>query len=405
MNAELQRKTLLGGLRVVEIDDGSAQFAGKCLADMGAHVIKLEPSAGSPARHVGPFADDQPDVDMSLHFWANNTSKQSVTADLDTAAGQRLTRRLLSEADVFLYGGSPQRLDELEMSPSQLATEHPHLVVCAVTPFGLDGPWRDWASSDALQSALGGPMGATGYEDRVDGGAPQAPIAPTGGHTAYLASMIATVGLLAAAIDRRRTQRGQVVDVATHDVLSVSSEMSNIYWEYGHGNVVRQAGRHARPMLTPVWNHLTADGKYFMALPLYLDDERFATLAKWLAVDNNQTALLADELKTEAGRVGKMARIVDEIQIFCRSQTTAQLFEGAKQRRLPWAPVHAPEELLDVPHLSIDRGTFLAVDDLGLASSPLAVAVPFKVEGIDWALSRAPRLGEHTASVEEHGFG
>jgi crotonobetainyl-CoA:carnitine CoA-transferase CaiB-like acyl-CoA transferase len=397
--------SLLEGLRVLELDEGLAQFAGKWIADMGAQVIKVEPASGSPARHIGPFVDDQPDPDRSLFFWATNTSKRSAVIDLDGLDGKRLFERLLTSADVFVYGGSPARLAELDISPTRLVEKYPSLVACLVTPFGLDGPWRDYASSDAVQLGLGGPMGVSGYDPPTAGPAGStSPIAPTGGHAAALASMAATIGLLAAVIHRNETGRGQVLDVAAHDVISVSSEMSNIYWEYGHGNVVRQSGRHARPMQTPVWNHLCADGKYFSALPLYLDDARFAVLAEWLAEDNGQTELLADDLKTEAGRAGNMARIVSEIATFCASRTTHQLFDGAKRRRLPWAPVNAPEELLDEEHLRVDRRAFLDLDH-SESDHPIRYPAPFfQSNDTEWTVAPAPRLGQDTAAVERNGF-
>lgn len=405
------RNTPLNDLRVLEIDDGLAQFAGKLLADMGAEVIKLEDPFGGPAtgdrrrpREVGPFAGDIPDVNGSLYFWANNTSKRSAVIELNEPAGRAALDKLTAEADVLLYGGPRHFLDTI-VPLSGLRASHPRLVMCVVTPFGLNGPWCDYESSDVVQLALGGPMGVCGYDEPAGFAAGDMPIAPTGGHSAFLASMAAVIGILAAVRMQRAEGQGQVVDVAAHDVIAVSTEMHIPYWEYGHGNVVRQSGRHARPFSSSArWNHRCADGKYISALPLYLDDRRFAALAKWLA-DDGQVELLAEELRTEAGRVGQMARIVEAIRKFCATKSARQIFDEAERRRLPWAPVNSPEELLSERSLVDERQAFSAVVDGDTGQSLLYPAHPFQWSNAGWRVSSAPRLGRDTQHVLEFGFG
>src|SRR5215467_1810109 len=90
----------LGGLRILELADETGQFCGKLLGDLGADVVKIEPPGGEPNRHVGPFLDDIPHPERSLSFWYYNTSKRSITLDIETAAGRELFARLASTADI-----------------------------------------------------------------------------------------------------------------------------------------------------------------------------------------------------------------------------------------------------------------------------------------------------------------
>ena len=87
----------LNGVRVLELDNGLAQFAGKILADMGADVIKIEPPEGHFARRIEPFYQDQPDMNSSIHFWTYNTSKRSIVLDLSSEEGLKTFHMLGSD--------------------------------------------------------------------------------------------------------------------------------------------------------------------------------------------------------------------------------------------------------------------------------------------------------------------
>src|SRR4051812_13980815 len=79
---------MLAGLRVIEIADERAEYAGLLLAGLGAEVIKIEPPEGNATRRIGPFLADEPGLERSLFFWNYNRNKKSVVLDLQDAAGQ-----------------------------------------------------------------------------------------------------------------------------------------------------------------------------------------------------------------------------------------------------------------------------------------------------------------------------
>src|SRR5690242_10567248 len=99
--APIQFPAAVSDLRVIELGDARTQYAGKLLADMGADLIKVEPPAGETARRTGPFVEDQPHPDRSLHFWHYNTSKRGITLNLGHPSAPDLLRRLVATADVF----------------------------------------------------------------------------------------------------------------------------------------------------------------------------------------------------------------------------------------------------------------------------------------------------------------
>src|SRR5712692_5217191 len=93
---------MLAGLRVVEIADERAEYAGLLLAGLGAEVVKIEPPEGNATRRIGPFLEDRPGLERSLYFWNYNRTKKSVVLDLRYAAAQEQLLRLLGGADILL---------------------------------------------------------------------------------------------------------------------------------------------------------------------------------------------------------------------------------------------------------------------------------------------------------------
>ena len=87
----------LAGYQVLDLSGPLAVYCGKLMADMGARVIKVEPPGGDPMRNTGPFVDDRPGPERSLHWLHFNTNKQSVTLDLASPGGVRLFRRLAAK--------------------------------------------------------------------------------------------------------------------------------------------------------------------------------------------------------------------------------------------------------------------------------------------------------------------
>jgi crotonobetainyl-CoA:carnitine CoA-transferase CaiB-like acyl-CoA transferase len=399
----------LAGLRVLEFDDGLAQYCGKLLADMGAEVIKIEPPEGAPSRHQAPFAGDRADLNGSLKFWHYNTNKRSVVLDLAQPQAQQVVRALSQRADIVLDGLAPGRMDEAGLGAEQLRALNPGLIYTRVTPFGLDGPWSGFASSDLVQLALGGTMAMCGYDDYTGpdaihtDGIREFPMAPTGGHAAHMASVLAMVGTMAALNARERTQQGQVVDVAAHDVISTSNEMGIPAWEFQRLNVHRHTGRHAN--VSPVTDrqmHRCGDGRYAICLTLYLiiDRGRFLSMAEWFDSKGLADDLLDEKYESASYRAENSPHITDVISAFVAQMDSTELFHGAQQRRLPWAPVNGPWDLIKDPHLREDRGAIVDGFHPSLGRAVAYPGAPYKFSKTPWQLRTvAPDLGSDNASV------
>ncbi len=219
----------LSHLRVLELASGvAAPYCGKLFATYGAEVIKIEsPSGGDPCRSCGPFAG-QPGPETSIPFLWLNTAKKSVSVDLQTTAGREMVRQLALTADVVIDNHPPGTLDGTGLSYDELAADRPEIVVVSVTPFGQDGPYRDFLGDEIVAYATGGGMHLTGDPDRE-------PLVG-GFHVAHCsAGMAAYIGALAAVFGRQQSGRGRHVDVSLQEAMLDNIEIALVeHLHLGH---------------------------------------------------------------------------------------------------------------------------------------------------------------------------
>lgn len=191
----------LRGLRILDFTMNlPGPYATFLLASMGAEVIKVEPPRGDGARLTGRF------------FELVNAGKKSVVLDLKKPADAARLRRLLPTVDVVVEGFRPGVLAELGFAPDALAREFPTMVVCSISAYGQQGPYRDRPGHDLNLQALVGAadLGRDGTGKPLGGALPVADLA---------AAMTATTAILGALYAREREGKGRVLDVALTDAV------------------------------------------------------------------------------------------------------------------------------------------------------------------------------------------
>jgi len=187
-------------------------FCSLLLADLGAEVLKVEDTGmGDYVRWAPPYYEGADDSAKSAYYLALNRGKRSIRLNLKEDRAREVLLRLVREYDVLLESFRPGVLDRLGVGYERLLEENPALVYCAITGYGQDGPLRDRSGHDMNYLGLVGLLGLTG--DR-DGPPVQAAgqIADIGG-----GALMAAVGILAALHERRRSGRGQFVDISMAD--------------------------------------------------------------------------------------------------------------------------------------------------------------------------------------------
>jgi crotonobetainyl-CoA:carnitine CoA-transferase CaiB-like acyl-CoA transferase len=196
----------LADIRVIEASSYvSGPTAALNLADLGAHVLKVEPPRGDPMRNFGVRYEG-----MSFSFAACNAGKASVTLDLKSAADQQHFRELLTSADVLITNWRPHVAASLGLDGPNVAKTYPRLIWARISGYGQDGPFADRPAFDSIIQARTGVALARELD---------AALVP--GYLADKATGVLTAQAVLAAIHQRHvTKKGAVVDVAMLDAMA-----------------------------------------------------------------------------------------------------------------------------------------------------------------------------------------
>jgi len=408
----------LDGIRVIELTSERCALAGKLLADMGADVIVVEPSGGSPMRGYEPFAGDEPDQERALWWWHYNTSKRSVVADLHQTDGADDFRRLVSTSDVVIEAEPLGRLAALGLDWSQLGRAAPsttadaarpsaeasrrneRLIWVSITHNGRERP--DPPATDLTVLAEGGPVWSCGYDDHAI-----PPVRGGGNQGLQMACQYAVATLMAALWWREDSGRGQLIDVSMLAAANLTCEFATYFWLNQQVDVQRQTGRHALPQISDPTQVRCADGRWLNTGVPPRRGPEFAALAGWvdelgltdecpysellkLGEDYEQIDILhldADPLGAEVFGAGR-----DTVNFLAERLGAHELFVGLQSIGLACGIVYSPEEMLADQHFGA-RGFPVEIDHDG---TPVTYpGAPYRFSATPWHATRAPRLGEH----------
>ena len=249
----------LEGITVVTLEHAiAAPFATRQLADLGARVIKVErPGVGDFARGY-----DSRVRGLASHFVWTNRSKESLTLDVKHPEAQAVLKRLIQEqADVVVQNLAPGAAARLGLSYAALAAAKPSVIVCDISGYGENGPYRDKKAYDLLTQSEAGFLSVTGTEEHPSKAGPSiADIA---------AGMHAYSNILAALIQRGKTGRGQHLDISMLESLLEWMSYPLYYAMDGQPPPPRTGASHAT--IYPYGPFPAGDGKTVM---LGLQNER-----------------------------------------------------------------------------------------------------------------------------------
>jgi crotonobetainyl-CoA:carnitine CoA-transferase CaiB-like acyl-CoA transferase len=375
----------LDGISVIQLGEGIAVgYCGALLAACGANVIQVEPPGGDSTRFLPPFAPDTGNPEASGMHTFLSAGKQSAVLDLDAPESLNVVRRLLDNADVVLDGLKPGRTDVLGLGHANIRHTNPKLNAVSLSWFGVDGPRRDWAGSDAVAQALTGfiyPIGAKEGPPIIPGGF-NAQI--TGGLTAFIAAMNALIGTLSG-------DPGAYVDVSIAEAQATYTETSGVRAAYDGARSTRNGLNIFAPTY-PQTIYPASDGWIGVTV---------LTPAQWRSCCELLGApeLIDDPRFRSANARYENANALDPCVVpLFRKRTALEWFHEGQARRIPLALVPTMEDMLALDH-------FQAREVLATYEHP--DIGKFTAATIPWKLGRtplkrggiAPRLGEHTELV------
>jgi len=369
----------LEGVTVVALEHVIAgPFCTRQLADLGARIIKIErPEVGDPARIY-----DERVRGMSSHFVWTNRSKESITLDLKQESAREIVRKLLEKADVLVQNLAPGAAARMGFSYEQLKDRYPRLIVCDISGYGADGPYRDKKAYDLLIQSESGLLSVTGTPDTPS---------KAGCSIVDIASgMYAYTNILAALMQRGRTGQGCCIDISMLESMAEWMSFPLYYTYDGAEPPVRAGASHAT--IYPYGPFPTGDGKVVM---LGLQNER-----EWAIFCDKvleQSGLKGDPRFSSSSLRSKARKELYGIIVEAFAKLTAeQIVQRLDEAQIGNARMNDMRDLWEHAQLRA-RKRWVDVDTpAGKVKALLPPGVP---ASFDPRMDPVPAIGEHTEAI------
>ena len=392
MSDPISSQSALSGLRVLDLSRVLAgPWATQILGDLGAEVIKIErPGSGDDTRAFGPPYVSG--VGYSAYYGSANRNKKSVTVDISSAEGQQLIAALARVSDVvvenYKVGGAARH----GLDYATLSRLNPRLIYCSITGFGQTGPYSSRAGYDTMIQAMGGLMSITGRANAEPGSSPQ----KVGVAFADLsAGLYATIAILAALVQRYRTNLGQYIDLSLLDVQVAMLAYQGM--NFLTTGVVPQRPGNAHASIVPYQDFPTRDGWIMLAVG---NDGQFARFCKCAGCPE---WVVDPRFETNRARVGHRATLVPLITALMETRTSQEWLRALEVAGVPCGPINNVAEVFADPQV-VARGLHVEIAD-STAQVPgdrrvPSIASPLRLSAspVQYRLP-PPALGQHTHEV------
>ena len=358
----------------------AAPFCTRQLADLGARVIKVErPEVGDFARNY-----DQRARGESSHFVWVNRSKESLALNLKNPEHLQVLKQLIAKADVLVQNLAPGATARMGLDASSLRAAHPRLIVCDISGYGNEGPYRDKKAYDLLIQSESGYLSVTGT--------PETPSKSGNSIADIAAGMYAYTNILSALIQRDKTGEGAHIDIS---MLEALAEWMGFPMYYATDNAPpppRTGASHAT--IYPYGPFLAGDG---VSVMLGLQNER-----EWVSFC--KTVLCMPELATDSRFNNNSLRNQNRtdlesiiLSVFA-SLTASEVIQRLDDAAIANARMNNMADLWAHPQLQA-RKRWTQVDSP--AGSLPALLPPGLQSGFEYTMGPIPSVGQHNAAILE----
>ena len=369
----------LDGITVIALEHViAAPFCTRQLADLGARIIKIErPGDGDFARGYDTQVEG-----LSSHFVWVNRSKESITLDLKQDSALAILKSLLKTADVFIQNLAPGAAARMGLTPEALQQDNPGLILCSISGYGNDGPYRDKKAYDLLIQSEAGFLSVTGT--------PETPSKAGNSIADIAAGMYAYTNILAALLQRGKTGKGTVIDISMLEALSEWMSFPMYYAYKGANPPSRNGASHAT--IYPYGPFKAGDGKTVM---LGLQNER--EWAQFCEIVLENPALAQDDRFDRNFKRNEKRTELLEIINACFSQITAeQLIARLEKAQIANARLNDMEGLWKHEQLKARK----RFTEVGSPQGPIAAMLPPGInDSYDYRMGAVPAVGEHTDAI------
>ena len=369
----------LDGITVVSLEHAiAAPFCTRQLADLGARVIKVErPGGGDFAR-----AYDKQVKGLSSHFVWVNRSKESLTLDLKQPSALGVLKTLLKTADVLVQNLAPGAAARMGLTAELLQKENPQLILCDISGYGNNGPYRDKKAYDLLIQSEAGFLSVTGT--------PESPSKAGNSIADIAAGMYAYSNILAALLQRGKTGKGTVIDISMLESLGEWMSFPLYYAYDGADAPPRNGASHAT--IYPYGPFKAGDGKTIM---LGLQNDR-----EWVqfceTVLESPTLAQDERFANNFKRNEKRIELLEIINTCFSKLTSEQLIARLEQAQIANAHLNDMAGLWKHEQLKArNRWT-----EVGTPNGNIAALLPPGLnDSYDYRMDPVPAVGEHTDAI------
>ena len=347
------------------------------LADLGMEVLKVEdPEQGDYLRMIGPIRKND-----SANFLALNRNKKSMILNLKAKEGKEIFYKLIQSYDIVLESFRPGVMDRLGIGYQELKKRNPRIILCSLSGYGQDGPYRERSGHDINYIGLGGVLELTGMKNSPPI-PPAVQIADIGG-----GGMMAAIAVLAAAIHREKTGKGQFLDISMMDgVVSWLSMHAGKY--FMDGELPKRGDMHLTGRYACYQVYATKDGRY---MSLGAMEQKF--WKNFCEAIGRRDLIYKQYIEGE-----EQLRVIEEIQELFKTKTQKEWIDFFKNVDACCEPILTFEEVFHHPQV-LHRQMVMEYEH-PVEGKIRQVGNPIKSSQFDFELrTPPPRLGEHTVAI------
>lgn len=369
----------LEGIKIVSVEQAvAAPLASRQLADFGARVIKIE------RPQDGDFARDYDHKVRGLSSWFVwlNRSKESLTLDLKRPEASEIVKKLTAECDVFIHNLAPGAAARLGLKSQEMVSRNEKLIVCEISGYGSEGPYRNKKAYDLLVQFETGLVSITGT--------PETPSKAGISVADISAGVYAFSGILMALYRREKSGRGGLLQVSLFDALSEWVLPAAYYATYGGAAPSRTGAEHAS--IAPYGPYFTGDGKQ---INIGIQNEREWRQFCSIVLLNREIA--GDpRFNSNSQRSENRKALRAMISEIFRTLTLDEITERLEQAGIAHSRMNSVQDLLAHPqHTGRGRARKVASP----AGTLQALVPPILLDGAEARMDAIPGLGQHTDAI------
>lgn len=372
---------VLDGIRVLDYGRFiAAPWCTAILADMGADVLRVEKREGGEDRWVQAVTEGG----EGGTFLQCNRNKRSLTLDSTTPEGAEITRRLVARADIVVANMPAAGMRASGLDYETLRAVKPDIILASATAYGEGGPYSTKIGFDGAGQVMSGAVYRQGLPDQ--------PIRTVVPYADFGTALTLTIGVMMALYHRDRTGAGQHVEGALLPTALMSSNAFLIERELLQTDKPRMVNRGAS--VAPCDLYRTADEQWVL-----LQVAGQSMFTRWCRLVGREDLIedprfANDDIRWENGDV-----LNDIMARWCAAKTKATVLELLDKAKLPAAPLHSTQDVLDDPHIQA-MGYLKRVPFPGASRDVPVIETPFRMSATPGSIRhRAPLLGEHTDQV------